>query len=391
MDKYLTKIELLLHCFDIGIDEDKNFKLEQLSDDNWYSIVTLANKNRVSPLLYSRLKKSIPSSMPEDAIQKLKDSYLYIFRTNTRIYYELSKVFKVLKENNIPVIVLKGAALAELIYQDVALRPMSDVDIVVKPEDAWRIDEALKPLGYESDALSKHHVQWLPHIVKSKSLEIDINPAVFELPKLDPWSNARPVKISGNEVFILGPEDFILNTLLHLDRHHIEDGYCNLIWWFDIKKLIESYNNEINWNYVIQIAKKYQVEDSVKRVLHAIDRWFGVSIPKDVLNKLKGSNIIADINGILEPPKMDTKDYKELDSVLASLSSTKKLPSFRKKIYHLFKRMFPDKEHIIWRYSVKRPKMVYFYYLVRAYEVFVKGIKVCLKLPVYLKDKYKQV
>lgn len=388
MDKCLTGSELLLHYFGIGINDGESLKLEQLSDDDWNSIVALANRHKVSPLLYSDLmKNSRLSSVPADVIQKLKGIYLHVFRYNARIYHELSRVFRALKENNIPTIVLKGAALAELIYRDIALRPMSDVDIIVRAEDAWRIDEVLEPLGYESDAISKHHVKWLPHIVKSKFLEIDINPVIFELPKLDPWVNAKRVKISGDEVFILGPEDFILHILLHLDRHHIEDGCCNLIWWFDIKRLLENYSVEINWDYIIQVAREHQVESSVKRVFDAIDRWFGVSVPADVLSQLKSSGLITSIKGILEPPEIDRRDYKELDSVLLSLSSTERLPSFWKKVYHIFKSMFPDKEHIMRRYSVKHPKMVYFYYLVRAYEVFIKGIKAFLKLPVYLKDK----
>ena len=50
-----------------------------------------------------------------------------------------------------PVIPLKGAFLAEAVYGDIALRPMADFDLLVKPPDLPRAVEILRQLGYESE------------------------------------------------------------------------------------------------------------------------------------------------------------------------------------------------------------------------------------------------
>lgn len=383
------KLDFLLYCFDIGAKDIEKPHNRILSDSELDTLLGFANNNRVTPLLYHHLaKKPKPEYITPDFIKRLKDLYLYSLRINARIYNELSKVLNLLNENNIPTIVLKGGALAELYYKDIALRPMYDIDLIFKPEDTWRIDKVLAKLGYISDALSEHHVQWLPHICKNQALELDVNPSIFELPKLNPWTKARPARIASKDTYILGPEDFILHISLHLDRHYMEDESVNLIWWFDVKKLLERYINEINWNYMAQVAKEYEVGPSMYRILNAIDRWFGISIPPDAISQFKSDGAIASVIDILCPPVKNKSDYKELDSIFSSFSSTTRLPSFRKKVYHIFKRMFPDKECIIQIYSVKRKKLVYLYYFVRGFHVFLKGIKALLRLPIYIRDKY---
>jgi hypothetical protein len=57
---------------------------------------------------------------------------LYSALRNMRRCHELSKVLRILQNDGIPVIVLKGAALAEVVYGNIALRSMSDVDLLVK-------------------------------------------------------------------------------------------------------------------------------------------------------------------------------------------------------------------------------------------------------------------
>ncbi|MCP4365035.1 MAG: nucleotidyltransferase family protein [Planctomycetes bacterium] len=47
-----------------------------------------------------------------------------------------------------PVILLKGAHLAQVVYSNIALRPMGDIDILVKKNDLPKAKELLLELGY---------------------------------------------------------------------------------------------------------------------------------------------------------------------------------------------------------------------------------------------------
>jgi len=397
MDKK-TEGELLLYCLGIGTDETRAAKLEKLSTSDWDGVIQQSSS--VTPLLYQRLRTLSPSAnIPGSVVQKLRERYLHNLERNTCLYHELSKVLRILQNNGIPVIVLKGAALAELIYQDIALRPMRDVDLLVKGKDIWRIDKVLSQLGYESEPiLSKHHAQWGRHIsYRNRVIHVEIHPRIMDLPNLNAWINASPAKIASTDTLILGAEDFLLHLCLHVDSHlrgiRGVPISTKLIWFIDISAVLEHYRKELNWDYVIRIAKKHQVEGAIHRIVNVINEWFDGHVPANVLSQLKDDGIIITINDVLHyakkskksEPKQALTQNRELESLLSSISG---IPSSHNKIYHVFRSIFPCREFMIHRYSVTRPNCVYFYYFIRISDVAIKAVKALYQLPHYLKNKH---
>ena len=53
-----------------------------------------------------------------------------------------------LTREGLPVVVLKGAALAELVYQHIGLRTMADVDLLVEKKNLDKAGSILERLGY---------------------------------------------------------------------------------------------------------------------------------------------------------------------------------------------------------------------------------------------------
>jgi len=51
--------------------------------------------------------------------------------SDARNYAELGQLLRSLKDRGVEVIVLKGAALAETVWKNIALRPMADMDLLV--------------------------------------------------------------------------------------------------------------------------------------------------------------------------------------------------------------------------------------------------------------------
>jgi len=99
-------------------------------------------------------------------LEQLKQSYLRNSLRNTKIYYELTKIINNANDNNIPIIVLKGAALAGSLYPSIALRLMQDIDLFVKIEDIPKIDDLLIQLGWinkYSDMTIEHQMQLMGH------------------------------------------------------------------------------------------------------------------------------------------------------------------------------------------------------------------------------------
>ena len=133
------------------------------------------------------------------------------FARNMNLYHELSHVLTVLRHDDIPVIVLKGAHLAEIVYENIALRPMCDVDLLVKKEDLTRVQRKLLETGYSpfTNRLLLD-IHW--HLENSMTdLPVDMDMI---------WERAQPAFIAGVKVLVLSPEDLLLHLCLHLGFHH---------------------------------------------------------------------------------------------------------------------------------------------------------------------------
>ena len=65
---------------------------------------------------------------------------------NTALLHELEAALAALGRANVPGLLLKGAALAETVYGDPALRPMADCDLLVRPADLAAAQAALESL-----------------------------------------------------------------------------------------------------------------------------------------------------------------------------------------------------------------------------------------------------
>src|SRR6202008_2711637 len=61
---------------------------------------------------------------------------------------ELARLLKSFERQRIPVIPLKGPVLAETLYAHPALRPYTDLDLLIRRENVERVDDLLQRLGY---------------------------------------------------------------------------------------------------------------------------------------------------------------------------------------------------------------------------------------------------
>lgn len=102
----------------------------QLND--WSVLVREAIRSRLAPLLYDSLQKFPRQDVPAQAMQHLREVYLATGARNMTMLHQFKRVTDVLDAEGIRWIPLKGAALIQDVYGgNAALRPMSDVDVLV--------------------------------------------------------------------------------------------------------------------------------------------------------------------------------------------------------------------------------------------------------------------
>jgi hypothetical protein len=83
----------------------------------------------------------------------------------------------------------------------------------------------------------------------------------------------------------------LFHHCLHLEGH----AYSELILFCDIVEMLQRYGDQFDWQYLINVTKKYKAESSIYYVLLLVQRLFGVSLPDSILRALEPGYFKANI------------------------------------------------------------------------------------------------
>lgn len=273
---------------------------------NWNLFLEKASENRVSAVVYSKLKeiqKHIPN-IPSTVFEELENDYYLNAVKNALIFEELGRVLQAFKKSGLKVMVLKGAALAETVYGNLALRPMTDIDLMVRKEDLFRIDGELKRLGYrpldrsvdDIDLSSSYlttldyqktslsspslHIHW--HFVNST---VPSDSYIRQIKMEDIWQEAERAKIAQVETLVMAPHHF----LIHLSEHALRVTHSLSKWGFfcDIQETINFYQDELDWEKLVETSLRFRLNPMVYLALFFTSKFLGTKIPEDVLLRLR--------------------------------------------------------------------------------------------------------
>jgi len=310
----------------------------------------------------------------------LKDYYLSATK-NTLIFEELGKVLGLFNQSKLQIIVMKGAALAETIYGNPALRPMSDVDLLVKNEDLYQIDEQLKKLRYspadravdDIDFTSTYlttldyrnpaknapsfHVHW--HFVNST---IPNESYIGHIKMDDIWRDAVKTNIADTETWVMAPHHLII----HLSEHalRVTHSLNKLIYFCDIDRAINYYEKSLDWDLLVRDTIRFNLNKMVYTTLYFSRYFIKAEIPEDVLLKLKPKKFSIP-EKIFMRKAAENKRTPGL-SYLIHLSMNKGLA---KKMKFVGRTLFPPKDILAQRSYISEADMNYRYYIHRIREV----------------------
>src|SRR5262249_20405942 len=102
---------------------------------------------------------------------------------------------------SIPVIVLRGAALAALVYPSPTSRPIGDIDLLVHERDRDRVDALVRGIGDASGLSAPYRLRIRHHIA---------GPAAVGIPIEDIWERARSARMESVATLVLSHEDLLL-------------------------------------------------------------------------------------------------------------------------------------------------------------------------------------
>ena len=285
--------ELLLDCLRAVPDKMHNGGCESLSGSDWDVFMMAAGRHGIAPLLYHHLSTShLDMRIPDRVMETLRKAYLENAARNMGLYHKLGMLLEHLRRENIPVIVLKGAHLAALVYGNIALRTMSDVDILVHQEDVVRAGDKMLEMGYTPTqqyrpitSCNHHFAYGLPN----RELFVEVHWTIlssaypFDIDINGQWERSRSAIIAGVEVSILCPEDILLYLCLHASKHLFGMGLKHLC---DIFETIRHYGEEIDWRQAKLRIDQWGIGKSAYLTLRLARELLGASVPDELMKTI---------------------------------------------------------------------------------------------------------
>ncbi|HEX7941893.1 MAG TPA: nucleotidyltransferase family protein, partial [Gemmatimonadaceae bacterium] len=148
LDVLSSEAQLLLLAAG-GARNDARIRELVAGEIDWAKLGWIASRERAAPVLWERLHAVPGIRLPEDAAPLRKLAMVSDFRMR-HLETRLDDSLAALEGAKVDALLLKGAALAVLVYGSFSRRPMSDVDILVRRGEASRALPALLAAGWTS-------------------------------------------------------------------------------------------------------------------------------------------------------------------------------------------------------------------------------------------------
>ena len=116
----------------------------------------------MEPLVLAHIERTglaVPAAF-RDRLRARRMQHAHAAAVRARV---VADVAGAMAQAGVPFLVLKGAALAHLVYDDPRLRPMRDVDLLIRRPDGSRTLDVLRRCGFSPGGTAvpadHHHVQ----------------------------------------------------------------------------------------------------------------------------------------------------------------------------------------------------------------------------------------
>jgi Uncharacterised nucleotidyltransferase len=261
---------------------------------NWDYLLTTAYAHGLLPLLHRNLT-SAAGIVPGHFLSRLKRESVANSQNVLHLIGKQLRVYKLFKENEIPVALFKGALLSQMAYGELSLRQAGDIDVLIDRRHFDRAKSLLESLGYEmfpqltppqlASHLNNHcelqfmRDEWFTVV----DLHWDLAPRsfVFGVKAEEVMSRLQSISLAGTKVETFGAEDSVLYQSMHGAKHL----WRRLEW---ITALAESLRStpELSWDTVVDRAAKAHATRMLALGLRLVEEFSDVAIPTHVLGSV---------------------------------------------------------------------------------------------------------
>jgi len=248
---------------------------------------------RLLPLAYRNLERL---GVEDSFMGRLKGNYRLAWFKSQTLFRDLEQALLEFERAGIRTMLLKGAPLALAHYAHPALRPMTDVDMMVQPQDARRAVSLMRGRGWvlhplaSEEALDFRHA--LPLIAPS-GLEVDLHwhPLIESCDGSGDaafWDQARPLQVGA--VASLRPDSTM--TLLHTIVHGVRwSEVPPLRWIADAMTVLRDPVEPLDWDRFLAVAEAIRASHRLRLGCEHLRDGFAAPIPAATIARLAARTI----------------------------------------------------------------------------------------------------
>jgi hypothetical protein len=293
---------LLVHCTRLRLSRRRIQAIKDIVSDgmDWDLLLKKAAWHRLTPLVSYHLRsQELSHLVPESIMTRLQSIHYASLARNMVFQNELGRLLAAFNKESIPVIVLKGSALLDTVYLDISLRVMSDIDILIRPDDLGRAEALVLGLGYtylygRNSSPTETENRHLPNLIhREKGIAIEVHRHIvntydayyFDISDL--WTRAHPVCKANAEALVFAPEDL----LIHLGINFLSDrrykSAVALSQLCDISETIKHNGDSLDWDLIVGASREIGFAAGLYAILYACRRILGTPVPADAMQKLR--------------------------------------------------------------------------------------------------------
>lgn len=262
---------------------------------DWRLVGALAEREKLLPVLWKRIGR-LATSLPDTEAERIRRQSAVVEFRMALAETVLEEVLRQLSAADVPVMLLKGAALATTVYGSFGARPMGDLDILVPSSEAHRAWQLLVSSGwrkeFEGGATFYEGHHHLAALVDPKGLGIVLEVHRAILPPAGPflfddselWRDAKPVSVGGTRAWVpSGP-----HQLLHLSAHFawsnmLSSGLGRTVR--DVAALLEA--EPMDWDAFVSLARSTRAGTCAFWTLSMARALTRAPVPAGVLEQLR--------------------------------------------------------------------------------------------------------
>ena len=228
---------------------------------------------RLLPLLHHKLGQA---GVPEKQLARYRGVSRQAWYRNSMLLNRLGQLLEAFAQAGLrPPLLLKGGALVLEYYESPALRPMSDIDLLVRFADLEKIGTVMEENGWhsihprpESLAEARGKVMRECHYRNREGFEIDFHwnlaqENLYNEEYLEGFfQRAHPAEINGHPVLAPDAGDLLYHVIIHGLQ---AEAHPNLYWVIDAQRILARNGNRIDWGRIFMMALEDRLALRLKR------------------------------------------------------------------------------------------------------------------------------